>query len=140
MSHGQTRVLLVWNRLVLPDTSSITLDRLPGVDVSGYAGLEDQVDRHWGELLATAALSTLIGVGAELAAPDRATGSNEIVIATRQSVQDSINQVGQEMTRRNLDRQPTLKIREGFPVRVLVNADLTLRPFQPLFFERASQP
>ncbi len=138
VSHGQARVLLVWTRLLLPDTSSITLDRLPGVDVAGYAGLEDRVDRHWAQLVAGAALSPLIGVAAELAAPNRTTGQSEVIISTRQSVQDSINQVGQELTRRNLDVQPTLTIRPGFPVRVVVNADIILRPYQPLFFDRSS--
>jgi type IV secretion system protein TrbI len=137
VAFGQRRVLLVWMRLVLPDASSITLDRLPGVDPSGYAGLEDDVDWHWKQLLAGAAVSTLIGIGAELAAPDRSNGQSQVIVATRQSVQDSVNQVGQELTRRGLNVQPTLTIRPGFPVRVIVNKDLVLRPYQPLFFERS---
>jgi type IV secretion system protein VirB10 len=137
VAFGQRRVLLVWTRLTLPDASSIALDRLPGVDASGYAGLQDGVDWHWQQLLAGAALSTLIGVGAELAAPDRSNGQSQVIVATRQSVQDSVNQVGQELTRRSLNVQPTLTIRPGFPVRVIVNKDLVLRPYQPLFFERS---
>jgi type IV secretion system protein VirB10 len=61
-----------------------------------------------------------------------------VIVATRQSVQDSVNQVGQELTRRGLNVQPTLTIRPGFPVNVIVNRDLVLRPYQPLFFERSS--
>jgi type IV secretion system protein VirB10 len=137
VAFGQRRVLLVWTRLMLPDASSIALERLPGVDASGYAGLQDGVDWHWQQLLAGAALSTLIGVGAELAAPDRSNGQSQVIVATRQSVQDSVNQVGQELTRRSLNVQPTLTIRPGFPVRVIVNKDLMLRPYQPLFFERS---
>jgi type IV secretion system protein VirB10 len=137
IAFGQRRVLLAWTRLMLPDASSIALDRLPGVDASGYAGLQDGVDWHWQQLLAGAALSTLIGVGAELAAPDRSNGQSQVIVATRQSVQDSVNQVGQELTRRSLNVQPTLTIRPGFPVRVIVNKDLVLRPYQPLFFERS---
>jgi type IV secretion system protein VirB10 len=136
IAFGQRRVLLVWTRLMLPDASSIALDRLPGVDTSGYAGLQDGVDWHWQQLLAGAALSTLIGVGAELAAPDRSNGQSQVIVATRQSVQDSVNQVGQELTRRSLNVQPTLTIQPGFPVRVIVNEDLVLKPYQPLFFER----
>ena len=135
---GQRRVLLVWTRLILPDTSSITLDRLAGVDAAGNAGLEDHVDRHWTRLVAGAALSTLIGVGAELAAPDRGSGQSQVVISTRQSVEDSVNQVGQQFTRQNLAVQPTLTIRAGFPVRVIVAKDLILRPYEPLTFERSS--
>jgi type IV secretion system protein VirB10 len=139
VAFGQRRVLLVWTRLVLPDASSITLDRLPGVDPAGYTGLEDDVDWHWKQLLAGATLSTLIGVGAELAAPDRSNGQSQVVVATRGSLQDTINQVGQELTRRNLNVQPTLTIRPGFPVRVIVNKDLVLRPYQPLFFEKTER-
>lgn len=138
VSFRQQRVQMVWNRLMFPDGSSLTLDRFIGVDTAGNAGLEDQVDRHVGTLLAGAALSTLIGIGAELAAPDRSDGQSQVVIATRQSVQDSVNQVGQELTRRNLDVQPTLSIRQGFPLRVLVSRDLVLRPYQPLFIETTS--
>jgi type IV secretion system protein VirB10 len=136
VAFGQRRVLLVWNRLIFPDASSLSLDRLPGVDTVGNAGLEDGVDRHWRQLLAGAALSTLIGVAAELAAPDR--NSSQVVISARQSVQDSINQVGQELARRNLNVQPTLTIRAGYPVRVIVSKDLVLRPYQPLFVQRTT--
>jgi type IV secretion system protein TrbI len=127
VAYGQSRVLLVWTRLVMPDGSSIVLDRLPGVDVAGQAGLEDDVDWHWDRIFAGAALSTLIGVGAELAAPDRDDG--RIVVAGRDSVQEIVNEVGQQITRRNLNLQPTLTIRPGFPVRVIVNRDLVLRPY-----------
>ncbi len=138
VAFGQRRVLLVWMRLILPDTSSIALDRLPGVDPAGYAGLEDGVDWHWDRILAGAALSTLLGVGAELAAPANSTDGNRVVIAARDSSQDTVNQVGQEVTKRNLSVQPTLTIRPGFSMRVMVNKDLILRPYQPLFFQRGS--
>jgi type IV secretion system protein VirB10 len=137
IAFGQRRVLVVWTRLVLPDTSSLTIDRLPGVDVAGYAGLEDGVDWHWSRVFAGAAVSTLLGVGAELAAPDRSGNDGRVVIATRNSVQDSVNQVGQEITKRNLSVQPTLTERPGLPLRVIVNKDLILKPYQPLFFEKS---
>ena len=136
VAAGQRRVLLVWTRIVFPDTSSLTLDRLPGVDASGYAGLEDGVDRHWSQLLASAALSTIIGIGAELAAPDRGAGQGEVIVATRQGIQDSVNQVGQELTRRDANIQPTITIRAGSPVRVIVAKDLVLKPYEPLTFDR----
>jgi len=72
-------------------------------------------------------------VGAELAAPENRQNGNRVVIAGRDGLQDSVNQVGQEMTRRNLNLQPTLTARPGLPVRVIVNRDLVLRPYQPLF-------
>ena len=131
VSFGQSRVLLVWNRLVMPDGSSIVLDRLSGADARGFAGIKDRTDNHWGRLLSGAALSTLLGVGAELGSPNRGLGDGDqtIVVATGRSVQDTANQVGQQITRRNLNVQPTLTVRPGFPVRAIVNKDLVLRPY-----------
>jgi len=138
VSYGQSRVQMVWNRIILPDTSSLTLDNLVGTDPAGYAGVEDEVDRHWGRILAGAAWTTLLGVGAELAAPENRQDGNRIIIAGRDSAQDSINQVGQEITRRNLNVQPTLTARPGLPVRIVANRDLQLRPYQPLFYQRGT--
>ncbi|WP_438307807.1 TrbI/VirB10 family protein [Burkholderia pseudomallei] len=137
VSYGQSRVQVVWNRVILPDTSSLTLDNLAGTDPAGYAGLEDGVDWHWDRIFAGAALTTLLGVGAELAAPENRNG-DRVIIAGRDSLKDSVNQVGQEMTRRNLNIQPTLTERPGLPVRIIVNRDLVLRPYQPLFFTRGA--
>ena len=138
VSYGQSRVQVVWNRIILPDTSSLTLDNLAGTDPAGYAGLEDDVDWHWDRIFAGAALTTLLGIGAELAAPENRQDGDRVIIAGRDSAQDSINQVGQEMTRRNLNIQPTLTQRPGLPVRIIVNRDLVLRPYQPLFFNRGA--
>lgn len=129
VAAGQRRVLLVWTRIILPDGSSLVLDRLPGVDLAGYAGLEDGVDQHWKQVFTGAVLATLIGVNTELASPNRSGDSGSIIIATRDSAQDTVNQIGQQLTRRNLNQQPTLTIRPGYPVRVIVNRDLVLRPY-----------
>lgn len=135
VSYGQSRVQVVWNRIILPDTSSLTLDNLIGTDPAGYAGLEDGVDWQWDRVFAGAALTTLLGIGAELAAPENRQDGDRVIIAGRDSLQDSVNQVGQELTRRNMNIQPTLTERPGLPVRIIVNRDLVLRPYQPLFFK-----
>jgi type IV secretory pathway VirB10-like protein len=121
VAFGQSRVLLVWTRLIMPNGRSIVLERQPG-----YAGLEDEVDNHWGALFKAALLSTLLGVGSELGSAT-GTGSNSDVIATlRRGSRDSLNQTGQKVVQPNLNIQPTLTIRPGFPVRVVVNRDLVL--------------
>jgi type IV secretion system protein TrbI len=127
VAFGQRRVLLVWTRLIRPDGSSIVLDRLPGMDTEGHAGLEDQVDYHWGRIVAGAAISTLLGINAQLVSENQSNGS--VIVATRDSAQDSVNQTGQQLTRKNLDVQPTLKVRPGFELRVLIQRDVTLPPF-----------
>ena len=126
VGFGQRRILLVWNRLIFPNGRSIVLERQPGADAEGYAGLEDSVDYHWGELFKAAALSTLLSVGAESGS---SSGESEIVRALRNGASNSISQTGQQIVQRQLNIAPTLTIRPGFPVRVIVTRDLVLEPY-----------
>lgn len=131
IAFGQSRVLLVWTRLIMPNGRSIVLERQPGADAAGYAGLEDEVDNHWGELLKAAALSTLLAVGTELGAgSDTNSNDSAIIRALRHGAGDSLNQTGQQVVRRSLNIQPTLTIRPGFPIRVIVNRDLVLEAYR----------
>jgi type IV secretion system protein VirB10 len=126
VAFGQSRILLVWTRLIMPDGSSIVLERQPGADTAGYAGLEDEVDNHWGMLFKAAALSTLLSVGAEAGTSQ---DENNLVQAIRSGASNSISQTGQQLVQRQLNIQPTLTIRPGFPVRVIVTRDLVLAPY-----------
>ena len=126
VGFGQRRVLLVWNRMIFPNGRSIVLERQPGADSEGYAGLEDGVDYHWGELFKAAALSTLLSVGAESGS---SSGESDIVRALRNGASNSISQTGQQIVQRQLNIAPTLTIRPGFPVRVIVTRDLVLEPY-----------
>jgi type IV secretion system protein VirB10 len=126
VAFGQKRVLLVWNRILLPDGKSIVLERQQGADAQGFSGLEDEVDYHWWDLAKAAALSTLLGIGTELGSSDQ---ESDLVRALRRGSQDSINNTGQQLVRRQLNIQPTLTIRQGFPVRVIVNRDLVMAPY-----------
>ena len=127
MGFGQSRVFLVWNRLVLPNRKSIILERQPGADTQGYAGLEDGTDYHWRNLFKAAALSTILGIGTNLG-----VSSNESALlkAIRQSTGETINQAGQQIVQRQMDVKPTLTIRPGFPVRVMITRDLVLETYQ----------
>jgi type IV secretion system protein TrbI len=125
VQFGQSRVLLVWNRLIFPNGRSIVLERQPGADAEGYAGLQDGVDYHWWELAKAAGLSTLLSIGAELATND----DDRLIQAIRNGGQDTINDAGQQIVRRQLNVAPTLTIRPGFPVRVIVTRDLVLEPY-----------
>ncbi|RWG13954.1 TrbI/VirB10 family protein [Mesorhizobium sp.] len=126
VQFGQRRVLLVWNRLILPNGRSIVLERQPGADTQGYAGLEDGVDYHWWDLAKAAGLSTLLAVGSELAVSDE----DRLVRAIRDGAQDTINDAGQQIIQRQLQVAPTLTIRPGFPVRIIVTRDLVLDPYR----------
>ncbi len=126
VGFGQRRVLLVWTRLIFPNGRSIVLEREPGADAEGYAGLEDGVDYHWGELFKAAALSTVLSIGAQAGSSGQ---ESDIMRALRQGASDSISQTGQQIVQRQLNIAPTLTIRPGFPVRVIVTRDLVLEPY-----------
>lgn len=126
IGFGQRRVLLVWNRLIMPEGRSIVLERQPGTNAEGYAGLEDGVDFHWGEMFKAAALSTLLSVGAEAGTSQN---DNSLVQALRSGASNSISQTGQQIVSRQLGIAPTLTVRPGFPVRVMVTRDLVLEPY-----------
>lgn len=126
VGFGQSRLLLAWTRLILPDGRSLVLEKLPAGDAQGYAGLQDRVDRHWGTLAGMAALSTVLGIGAELGSGE---GESAVIRALRRGGSNSMNQVGQEAVGRGLSVAPTLTIRPGAPVRVMVTRDLILEPY-----------
>jgi len=124
ISFGQNRVLLAWDRLILPDGRSLALDRMPGADASGFVGLQDGTNYHWGGIAKAALLSTALGIGAQAGS----NGNDDLARAIRQGTSDTINQAGQQIVRRQLNVQPTLTIRPGYPLRVVVTRDLVLSP------------
>ena len=126
VAFGQRRALVVWQRIILPDGSSLALDNVPATDPSGYAGLADKVDFHTWSLLKGVVLSTLLGVGSSLTF----TGESDLVQAIRESTQQNVARAGDQLTARNLQVQPTITIRPGAPVRLLVHRDLVLAPWQ----------
>jgi|GEM_PF-217064 hypothetical protein len=102
---------------------AIVLERQPGADAQGYAGLDDDVDYHWWNLAKATMLSTLLSVGAEAGSSGQ---DDDIVRAMRQGASNSVSQTGQQIVQRQLNIQPTLTIRPGFPVRVMVERDLVV--------------
>jgi type IV secretion system protein TrbI len=126
ISFAQTRVQMVWTRVIFPNGSSIVLQNLPGADTQGYSGLEDGVDNHWGTLFKAAILSTILSVGSEAGTSD---SENNLAQAIRQGASQSFNQTGQQIVERNLNIQPTLTDRPGLPLRIIVDRDLVLAPY-----------
>jgi type IV secretion system protein TrbI len=127
IAFGQRRALIVWNRIIFPNGDSVTIDNLPAADAAGYAGLEDEVDTHSWQVLKGMGLATVLGIGSELTLGNN---SDAIVQALKQSIQTNTNQTGQRMVERELDVQPTITVRPGWPVRVIVAKDLVLKPYR----------
>ena len=125
IEDGQSRALVVWNRLIRPDGSSLVIENLPGVDLSGQSGLRDRVDRHTDSLFKAAILSSVLSIGAELGADDE----DRIAEVIRNGGQDTFNQAGQRIVTRALSRKPTLRVRPGWRLGVIVNRDLVLTSY-----------
>ncbi len=126
VAFGQKRALIVWQRIMLPDGSSMRIDNVPATDASGYAGLQDKVDFHTWALLKGVALATLLGVGSELTV----TGESDLVQALRESTQQNVSRAGDQLTSRTLDIQPMITIRPGAIVRLVVHKDIILAPWR----------
>ena len=126
VAFGQKRALIVWQRIMLPDGSSLRIDNVPATDASGYAGLQDKVDFHTWALLKGVALSTLLGVGSQLTV----TGESDLVQAIRESTQQSVSRASDQLTSHSLNIQPTITIRPGATVRLVVHKDLILAPWR----------
>ena len=129
VSFGQERALIVWQRLILPDGSSIVIDNLPATDSGGYAGIAGEVDTHTRKLLEGVLLSTVLSVGSSLAFGSTG-GENDIVRALRESTGQTTNRAGQRLVEKDLNVQPTLTVRPGWPLRVIVHKDIVLRPYR----------
>ena len=126
VAFGQSRALVVWQRIIFPDGSSVRINNVPASDTEGYAGLADRIDRHTWQLLKGVVLSTLLGVGTELG---WGSSESDLVRAIRESAQQNGARAGDQLVVRNLDVQPSLKVRPGWPLRIVVHQDLILKPW-----------
>lgn len=126
IAFGQRRAFVVWQRIIWPDGSSLRIEDMPASDRAGYSGLADRVDFHGGALLKGVALSTLLGVGTELSL---GAEESDLVRALRESAQHSGGRAGDQIVGRSLDIEPTITIRPGTPLRVLLTRDLILKPW-----------
>jgi type IV secretion system protein VirB10 len=129
VSYGQSRVLVVWTRLLRPDGSSISLEGMPGVDLSGYAGLTGSVNNHYVRLLSGVVLGSIIGAGAQIASGANNQNPSYGQLAV-QGAGQNINQAGQQITRKNLDIQPTIEVAPGSRLNIVATKDIILPPYE----------
>jgi type IV secretion system protein VirB10 len=127
VAFGQERALVIWQRIIMPDGTSVVIDNLPATDTGGYAGLADDVDFHTWKLLTGVALATVLGVGSELAF---GSSDNDLIRALQLSTQSTTNRAGQRLVERYLNVQPTITVRPGWPLRVIVHKDIVLKPYR----------
>lgn len=138
---GETRLAVVFHRLMLPDGSSVGLDRVAGLNQVGDAGLRDQVNHHyWSTLGASGAVGLISGFAQFLGGLgfNRGDGDRTVVIAG--SVGDQASQATSQTMNRYLNRLPTVTIREGHRVKVYLTADLELPAYEDRGLPREMRP
>ncbi len=131
VAYGQERALVVWSRLIMPNGHSISLEGMPGVDMSGYTGLKDRINNHYAKLLTGVVLGSVIGAGAQVAtggqgSPNTPASFGQLAVS---GAAQNINQAGQQITQKNLNLQPTIEVRPGMKLNVFVTKDMVLKPY-----------
>lgn len=131
ISGGQQRIFAAWNRIIFPDSSSVSLEGMPGADKSGIAGFEDQVDNHYVRTFGQAFMLSLFSAGIQLSQPRGAvSGTYNAQQIGAAAIGQQLGMLGMQIARRNLNMQPTLEIRPGFQFTIVVNKDMILPPWQ----------
>jgi type IV secretion system protein TrbI len=126
-SYGERRLVLIWNRLIFPNGWSISLRGMEGTDPTGAAGLRDRVDNHLGRLAGAIGLSAIISVIADNAEDD---DENSFAQSVGDAAASEAARTGGRIVDRELSVRPTLRIRTGGSVRLLVTRDIQLRPYR----------
>ena len=130
VAYSQERVLIVWTRLIFPNGDSIDLEGMAGVDLSGYAGMKDKVNNHYGKLIAGVVLSSMLSAGAKVAAGNNDVGTATFSQQATSGAAQQVSTVGAKFADRNLNVQPTIEIRPGMKFNVFVNKDLVLKHYR----------
>jgi type IV secretory pathway VirB10-like protein len=129
VSYGQERVLFCWNRVIRPDGVSISLECMPGADLAGSAGATDEVNHHWWRIITGVALGTLLSATADRAAGNVTGYQPTVAQSWAANAGGAVNQAGQQITQKNLAIQPTITVRAGYSVNVIVSKDIIFPPY-----------
>jgi type IV secretion system protein VirB10 len=132
VTYGQNRALVIWSRLIFPDGSSLLLDNLQGADQAGYSGFKGRVDRHWGSMITSALLVSLMGAGVELVTDNSKNNNNNNNNNNNKSVGDVLSErvataIAEAMTQiitKGINRQPTILIKPGYRFTIFVQHDI----------------
>lgn len=132
VAWGQSRALITWNRIVFPNGYSINIGAMEGADQSGASGLTDRVNHHWGTVAAGVLVSAILSVGSAAAEGAASNGDSSVTVINTgaSTATNDASRVGDRIVNKALDRQPTIQVRAGYPLRVLVNKDIILEPYR----------
>ncbi len=131
VSFAQERVQIAWNTLIRPDGYQISLGNMNGVDAQGYSGTKGKVDEHLFQYVkAMGIISAFTLVNGEFAASMNAT-QNETAQNLLAANQNVVNQLGAKIIDRTLNIQPTLPVKSGTKINIMLNKNIRLPPIDP---------
>jgi type IV secretion system protein VirB10 len=143
VQYGQSRLFVVWQRIVYPDGRALDIGAEPGTDSAGYAGFKDRVDSHWVRIFGSAVLMSAISAGVAYS-QDRYQSNGNYYAPPRfsdelsQAVGQQFGQAAAKLLEKNLDIAPTLKIRPGYRFSVLLIKDFVFPgAYQDFAYPRA---
>lgn len=126
VSFGQERVMVVWTDLIFPNGSTLQIGGMAGTDAEGYGGFKDKVDRHLWRTFGSAALIAVIGTGIDMSMPQSSTLATQDTAsdAARRNFAETFGRAAEQTISKNLNVQPTIRIRPGYKFNVLVDQDI----------------
>lgn len=132
---GQNRVLIVWDKLILPNGKYLDLVAMQGADNMGNSGLKDGVNRHIIALLGRSILSSILNIGNNLSkSVSFGIGGHQFGLSGQPNQEGKnvspFEQASAKILQQGVDRKPTITIRKGFKFSVIVNEDLGLEPYK----------
>ncbi|MEJ6788042.1 TrbI/VirB10 family protein [Brevundimonas sp. BR2-1] len=129
-AYGDRRAFLTWERLILPNGKSLILTGEPGVDAQGAIGVRGQVDRRLWPLLVGTLFAGAITTLGQIARDDDG-GSGGLLGDAGDAAAIEGARVGGRLVDRELEVRPSIRLRAGAPVRVMITRDLILEPYRP---------
>ncbi len=126
ITYGQSRVLIAWSRLIFPNGNSYDLSGQPGVDLAGMAGLSDITDHHYTRVFGSALMFSVFGALGQLSQPQQRTDqltTQQIIYA---AIGQQMSQTAMQLVAKEMNVQPTIKIRPGMNFNVLLARDVMI--------------
>ena len=127
IAYGQERVLMAWQRLIFPDGRALDLGAMPGADSAGYAGYSDQVNTHFFRAIGSAFLMSGVIAAVNLSqdrSGSRDSNNQRSSDALSEALGQTMGQTLMQYLQKNLNVAPTLEIRPGYRLNVMVTKDI----------------
>jgi type IV secretion system protein VirB10 len=136
VAYGQSRVQVIWDRLIFPDASGIDLAGMIGQDAGGESGFHDKVDHHYIRMFGMALMTSAFSAGIEMTQGNSSTSTNGTISNQQLAIQalgQQMGQLGMDITEKNLNVQPTIRIPIGYRFNIRVNRDMAFTaPYSPM--------